>query len=149
MRVRQVIARPPFQLPTLTPDGTVQRAAQLLAKHGTDALLVMEGERPIGIVTPRDALRSLLRHGMEHTATLAVSHTMTAGLITADPDDDLQDSLNTMLQADIRYLPVVRGGRLIGVLKLNDLVQHQLSAQQEEIRFLSDYIADLQGAIPD
>jgi signal-transduction protein with cAMP-binding, CBS, and nucleotidyltransferase domain len=74
---------------------------------------------------------------------------MTKRLIVAKPEDDLTSTISMMTQTDIRHLPVVEEGRITAMLLICDLVQHQVGTLSKDIRYLEDYLADLQRGLVD
>jgi IMP dehydrogenase len=71
---------------------------------------------------------------------------MTRQLVVAEPDEELSEAMATMLQADIKHLPVVSEGRIVGILTLAALVRRQIGNLTAELHYLQDYISDLHEA---
>ena len=96
--------------------------------HQVGALPVFEGQRLVGIITERD-LTAAVAEGAD-PATTPVADYMTAAPEVLRPDSELADAAHTMLQLGVRHLPVVQGGRLVGVLSMRDV----LEAEDEAVR---------------
>jgi len=86
-----------------------------MREHGSGSLVVMTGDKLAGIVTERDILHKVVAEGRDLYDT-RVRDVMTKNLVTVDPDDNILTALRLMRAYDIRRLPVVKGGRLIGLL---------------------------------
>ena len=80
---------------------------------------------------------------------VAVQNAMTGNLIAADPEDEISRVMAVMIKADIKHLPVIKAGKLIGMLALNDLIEHRIDSLTEENHQLKDYIDALHEAGPD
>lgn len=106
---------------TVRPEDTAWTALELMVSRGVGALVVVEGNRPIGIVTERDILRRLLRgSGPEGLLTLLVRDVMTKEPIVCTPETPLRDVLRTMVERDFRRMPVVKNGLLEGIVTERD-----------------------------
>jgi CBS domain-containing protein len=107
------------KLITVGLDATVAEAAQLMSIHRVGAALVVEGEALRGIFTERDIVRAL---AAEHdAASHSVTDWMTSNPVSLSPDATITEALHQMLDAGFRHLPVVRDGRLIGIVSIRDL----------------------------
>lgn len=117
MRASKAIRRPPVTIPT---GSSIAEAARMMDRLGIGALVVVEDERPVGIVTDRDlAIRGL---GRQLPATAAVDRIMSRELVTLPADAELHDAVTTFYRHPIRRLPLVDdGGRMVGMLTVDDL----------------------------
>jgi CBS domain-containing protein len=104
--------------------------------------VVTEGKSPIGILTERDILRVTARSPGE-LDSIEVATVMTVKLITASPEDELADMMDVMTENKIRHLPVLEGGRLVGIVSIGDLLNACRVEAEEENSHLRQYI---QGA---
>ena len=118
MQVKDVMARDPVRI---APEETVSVAARMLGRSNIGALPVCSADGKLrGIVTDRDiVLRSVASN--EDAGQQCVREIMSRRLVTAQPADTLQHAARTMAQQQVRRLPVVENGRLIGMLSLRDL----------------------------
>jgi CBS domain-containing protein len=108
---------------TVRPEDTAWTALELMVSRGVGALVVVEGNRPIGIVTERDILRRLLRgSGPEELLTLLVRDVMTKEPIVCTPETPLRDVLRTMVERGFRRMPVVKNGLLEGIVTERDCI---------------------------
>ena len=122
---------------TIAPDESAALAARLLSRHNIGVLPVCsDGGRLRGVVTDRDiVLRCVAAE--ENPAEVPVSSIMSKGVSTVSPSEDVRSASHTMAQAQVRRLPVVERGRLVGMLSLGDLAASQ-SCNMEASKALSD-----------
>lgn len=116
--VREVIQRD--TLVRADPATTVKAAADKMAKHRCGSILVMEGEAVVGIFTERDLLMRVVHAGLD-PATTEVGDVMTKSPDTIGADSPIGDAIRSMDQFSYRYLPVIDGGRCIGVISTRHL----------------------------
>jgi CBS domain-containing protein len=146
MLVQELLAHGKQEVFTITPDQTVEDAITKMALNKTSALIVMDGDYPVGIFAERDVLRCHLKEKGKALNQVKVKDAMTNKLISAKPEDELSTAVNMMLKADIRHLPVLKHKKIIGILTINDLVEHQISILNAELQHLQGYLADLHDA---
>jgi CBS domain-containing protein len=149
MLVQEVLTQAKQEVFTIVPDQTVEDAIDEMASNKTSALIVMEGDYPVGIFAERDVLRCHLKERGKAFTRIKVKNAMTNKLISAGPEDDIGAAVNMMLKADIRHLPVIKAKKIIGMLTINDLVEHLVDALEAELHHLQSYITDLQDASKD
>ena len=124
---------------TIRPEQTVRDALVLLAKHNIGALVIVNAAgMPVGIVSERDIVREAARN--EQVFGRAMSEIMTRDVITGVPEDDLASVANLMTEKRIRHLPVVTGGKLIGIISIGDVVKAQRDKYQGEVETLETQI---------
>ena len=137
MSVRSVVAGRETYF--VNANDTVRQVALYMSDRRIGAVAVLDGARVAGIVSERDIMSKVVAKGLDPAAT-KVSAVMSRELLVASPDDSYQDAARKMQQAGIRHLPVVEGDRLLGMVSQRDLLQVDLSAKDEEIRWLNAYI---------
>ena len=123
----------------IAPGDSVLDALQRMAEKRIGALLVMEGETIVGIVTERDYARKIALLGRTSAATL-VRDVMTADVMYVRPTQTSQECMALMTENRLRHLPVVDGARLVGLISIGDLVKDIISEQQFMIEQLEHYI---------
>jgi CBS domain-containing protein len=106
---------------SVTPADTVQLAIARMLEENVGSVAVCEGHQLVGIFTERDVLR-LAGHG-EGLAELKVSDVMTRSLVTVSPDDDALAAAKLMGERQIRHLPVVQDGMVLGILGIRDVMR--------------------------
>lgn len=124
---------------TIAPDALVLEAIQLFAEKGIGALLVMEGEEVLGIVTERDYARKVHIKGRSSDDT-PVRAIMTSPVMYVRPDQTNEQCMALMTENRLRHLPVMESGKLIGLISIGDLVKDIISEQQFIIQQLEHYI---------
>jgi CBS domain-containing protein len=137
--VRQLLDRKGRALYSVTPEDPVLEAIRLMAERHVGALLVMQGEELIGIVSERDYARKVILLGRSSDST-PVSQIMSSPVHTVSPDQSVQDCMRLMTERRIRHLPVLDRGRVAGVISIGDLVKAVMEDQQHTIEQLETYI---------
>ena len=125
---------------SIVQDASVFDAIKLMAERSIGSLLVMDGDELKGIVTERDYARKVIIKGRASDTT-PVADIMTTNLITASPEQTVNECMTLMSGKRIRHLPVIADGKVAGIISIGDLVQAIISDQQEEIEQLEQYIS--------
>jgi len=125
---------------TIGPSTCVYDALARMADYEVGALLVVEGDQLLGVVSERDYARKVILQGRSSRDT-SVSEIMTPDLITVTPKDTVDHCMKVMTEERIRHLPVLEGGKIAGIVSLGDLVKSIIGAQEAEIQHLHAYIA--------
>jgi CBS domain-containing protein len=118
---------------------TVLEAAKLMADKNIGAVPVVEGERVVGIFSERDIMNRVVARNLNPQNT-TVDQVMTKELIVGGPDENIEQILVRMKQANIRHLPIVDNGKLVGIISFRDLLQADLNEKDAEIRIMTAYI---------
>ena len=124
---------------SITPDDSVLHAIKVMAKRGVGALLVMQDDDLVGIVSERDYARRVILEGKSSKKT-AVSEIMSANVSCIRPDQTVEEAMALMTDKRIRHLPVVEDGSVVGVISIGDLVKSIIADQQSTIDELQRYI---------
>ena len=126
---------------TVGPAESVAAGAALLDSRRVGAMVVIADDHSVvGIVSERDIVRLLARHGAR-ALTMTISDCMTQDVIVAALDDTVDSLLTRMTDRRIRHLPVLRDGRLAGIVSIGDLVKRKISEAEAEASGLKAYIA--------
>jgi CBS domain-containing protein len=125
---------------SISPSATVFEAIALMAEKGVGALLVMDGGRLAGIVSERDYTRKVILKGRSSREE-RVDEIMTRDVATCSPEHSVEEAMRLMTDKRIRHLPVVDAAQVVGVVSIGDLVKWTISAQEETIAHLTNYIA--------
>lgn len=126
---------------TIAPDRTIAEAVSQLVEHNIGSLVVVEGGRPVGIVTERDILRCCA-DDMAAAAAARVSDVMTGDLIIGEAEDPVDYVMGIMTRNRIRHLPIMeRGKGMLGMVSIGDVVESQLRETRYENRHLREYIS--------
>jgi CBS domain-containing protein len=141
MTVARILAEKGREVFTTQPHRTLKEVVELLASKGVGAVVVVDASMSVlGIVSERDVVRVIARHG---AAALEdqVSRHMTPKVTTATGDDTIEYVMQTMTEGRFRHLPVVEDGRLIGLVSIGDVVKRHVSIIDSERQALREYIA--------
>lgn len=125
---------------------TVDDAICLMTSGKVSALLVTENDQPAGIFSERDVFHTYLRNKSTAFSEIILENVMTRDVMVAESQDTVIAVMGRMIKADITHLPVMEEKRIVGMLTLTDLMQHQIDSLTAEIHQLKDYIADLHEA---
>ncbi len=140
MKVETMLAAKGDKVVTLRPDATVATVIRMLKLEGIGALVVSEdGEKILGIISERDVVRALVDHGGE-VLKVRVAELMTRSVKTCTPDANIKDVMAEMTRSRVRHLPVVRDGKLCGIISIGDVVKNRLEELETETSVLRDYI---------
>ena len=139
MTIAAILSGKGREVISVTAHQSVMEAASLLAKRRIGALPVMDGASVAGIFSERDVIHALETHGVE-ALNRKVGDVMTAPAITVTPADSVIGSLSLMTRRRIRHLPVVEGGRIIGVVSIGDLVKYRIDRIEADAAAMRDYI---------
>ncbi len=137
--LEKVLAEKGSEVYSIEPSETVYDAVTKMVEHNCGALLVMEGEDVVGIVTERDYLRKVALQG-QPLKTTAVRDIMTGTLVIGEAGTTIDEALALMTDRRIRHLPVFEEGALVGLVSIGDLVKHKTKEQAFRIRYLEEYI---------
>jgi CBS domain-containing protein len=136
--IRQILARKP-DVYSVEPDASVLDALRVLEQRNIGALLVMKGERLIGIFSERDYARRVVLQGRASRDT-PVREVMTEEVFVVPPDVSAGECMVHMTDRHIRHLPVVEGGRVVGVISIGDVVRAVINDLRFSIQQLESYI---------
>lgn len=128
------------EIVSVPPDLAVHRVVARLHEHRIGAVLVVDGDRPVGIVSERDIVKCLHEKGVTVLDATAEA-IMTSPVVVASPGDSIADAMATMTERRIRHLPVVEGGRLVGIVSIGDLVKRRIEDAEHEAGLLKEYIS--------
>jgi CBS domain-containing protein len=138
--VRQLLEAKAPEVYSIGPDAPVLDAVRLMAEKHIGALLVMEGERLVGILSERDYARKVVLQGRSSKDT-PIRDIMTADVISVRPGDTSDRCMQVVTERRVRHLPVLEGDRVVGVVSIGDLVKAVIEDQQLELDQLQRYIA--------
>jgi len=102
------------------PKTTVARAAKMMASRGVGSIVIVKGKTPVGILTERDVLMKVVSEDLKASKVLVVK-VMSTPVMTITPDTDVSEVAKTMSKNRIRRLPVVSGGKLVGIITASDV----------------------------
>lgn len=126
--VRAVLAQKGTAIWSVTPDATVYDAIALMAEKNIGAVLVMDGDRLVGMLSERDYTRKVILAGKQSKST-PVQEIMSRELTTVAPYDTVERCMRLMTEHRVRHLPVVEVDRVVGLVSIGNLVNWIISAQ--------------------
>ncbi len=124
---------------TISPDATVYEALQMMADKNVGALVVCEKGDVVGLFSERDYARKIVLKG-KLSKEVAVKEIMSAKVIHADPQQDIETCMELMSNHRIRHLPVFENQCLIGIVSIGDIVKAVIEHKEEIIEQLENYI---------
>lgn len=138
MTIAAILGGKGAEVSTITADTSVRAAIAILAERRIGAVPVVEGEGVAGVFSERDVIQGLAGGG--ELLQRPVSEVMTTPAVTVSPHDSVLGALSLMTQRRIRHLPVVEGGRLVGIVSIGDLVKFRIDHIEAEAAAMRDYI---------
>jgi len=137
-------AKPDHNIYSIAPTALVFDAVKLMAEKSIGALVVLEGEKIVGMITERDYARKIVLMARHSTKTV-VRDIMTTSVLYVPPSRTSEECMALMTQHRLRHLPVVDKGKLVGLISIGDLVKDIISEQQFTIDQLEHYIIGDRG----
>jgi CBS domain-containing protein len=138
--IREILSYKGNAVWSISPEATVFEAIQLMSDKNVGALLVIEKEKLVGIISERDYTRNIVLKGKSSKQT-PVKEIISRNIIHVTPSHTVEDCLRLMTDNRVRHLPVLDGESIIGVVSIGDLVNWIISAQTSTIHQLQTYIA--------
>jgi len=138
--IRELLTHKPTVLWSVGPEMMVYDAIQLMADKNVGALLIMSGGSLLGIVSERDYTRKVVLKGKSSKQT-AVRDIVSTPVVTATPQDTVEECMRLMTENRIRHLPVVDAGKVIGIISIGDLVNWTISAQNIALNQMEGFIS--------
>jgi CBS domain-containing protein len=122
------------------PTDTVLAALGTMAEHDVGAVLVLEGNELVGVLSERDYARKVALVGRSSRDS-PVSAIMTTEVVSVTPQRSVEECMALMTERRVRHLPVIENRRVVGVISIGDLVKAMIDEQAFTIRELKSYIA--------
>lgn len=143
MNVEAILSTKGTEVVTITPETTVGDATRILKRAKIGALVVSDdGSNVLGILSERDIVSAMAeptkRTGLVEKPASAL---MTREVLTCEPGDTVQKCMSLMTERRVRHLPVVREGRMIGLVSIGDVVKNRLEELESEAGFLRELIS--------
>ena len=138
-RVTDILAVKGSAIYCIAPDASVYDAMKQMADKGIGALMVMDGEKLVGVISERDYARKIILLGRSSRST-QVKEIMTGHVLYAQPQQNIDECMAIMTEKRVRHLPVLEQGKVIGVISIGDLVKSIITEQKFIIEQLEKYI---------
>ncbi len=140
MNVTTILSTKGREVATISPTATVAEAAKVMADRKIGALVITgAGDRITGIVSERDIVRALAKHGAA-ALQLPLNDVMTRKVVTCGPNDSISNLMELMTHGKFRHLPVVDSEKLAGIISIGDVVKIRLAELESEQSALREYI---------
>lgn len=140
MLVKELLAKKGHQVYRVNPSQSVYEAIEIMTKKNIGALLVMNNDELVGIISERDYLNKVIVRGRASKET-PVSDIMSRNVISVTGQDNVEKCMSIMTEYKFRHLPVVdEDNHVEGVLSIGDLVKSIIDQQKNEINNLKQYI---------
>lgn len=141
MQVREILAIKGAVLYTISPNKTLAEAIAVMTEQDVGSLVCFEGGRMVGMLTFREVLKAVKVNGAMWEG-VGIAAVMVRDPLVADPDVEVDELRRLMVDHHMRYLPVMEGGTLMGVISFHDVAKAVLEEQSFENRMLKAYIRD-------
>jgi len=140
MKVAEILKAKGNNIFSITSDYTVYDALKVMGEKNIGALLVIENQLLVGIISERDYARKIILKGKSSQDTL-VKEIMTKDVISVSPGDKIDKCMELMSEKHIRHLPVMQDGIVTGIISITDVVTAIIESQKETISLLHNYIS--------
>jgi len=141
MKVKELLETKGKEVFSMDAAGTVEDAIHFMNSKKISAIIITENDNTAGIFTERDVVRCYIAKGGRKFREIAVGESMTKNLMVAELGDELNSVMSVMVEKNIRHLPVIDKGKVIGMLSIRDIVLSQVDRMTSEIHYLKDYIS--------
>ncbi|MET0008470.1 MAG: CBS domain-containing protein [Candidatus Thiodiazotropha sp. 6PLUC9] len=137
--INQILQNKGFDIHTIDANATVFSALEKMSEHSIGSLLVMDNEEVIGLFSERDYARSVILMGRASKET-KVKEIVSSQVAVVTPEESVQECMAIMTDKRVRHLPVMKDGKLVGIISIGDLVKAIIEEQQFVIEQLVSYI---------
>ncbi len=146
MKIHALLSEKSRTVQTIAVNNSVEAAIELMANKRAGALIITDKDQPVGIFAESDVFHCLSKDKKADFSATSLRSAITTKLITAAPEDDIEQIMPVMLKAGVSHLPIMKNRKIVAMLQLADLFEHQIEALTEEINHLKEYIEDLHEA---
>jgi len=137
MTIESILRRKGTDVTTIAPEASIKRAADWLRAKNIGALVVMTENAVLGLISEREIVHAFSRYG-ETAGSMLVKDIMQYGLTSVSLDESVNHVMKLMTQHRVRHMPVLRGGTLVGIVSIGDVVKHRLEDLELETNVLRD-----------
>jgi len=138
--IEAILAQKGTEIFSVSPEAMVFEAVELMANRNVGALLVVENDKLVGLISERDYTRKVMLRGKKSRET-QVREIMSSGLTIVTPREPVENCLRMMTDKRVRHLPVLDGDKIRGVISIGDLVKWVIATQSAAIQHLEMYIS--------
>jgi CBS domain-containing protein len=140
--VRRLLQAKGHGIWSIAPEQPASAATRLMAERDVGALLVIDGERLVGIITERDLARKV-GHDGHSLESIPVRELMSERVLYVRPEQLIEECMALMIDKRVRHLPVIEGGRIIGLVSMRDVVAEVIAEKSFIIEQLENYIYEI------
>jgi CBS domain-containing protein len=137
--IRHILEVKGYDFWNIRPDASVYDALRMMSTKDVGALIVMEDDHMVGIMSERDYARKVVLLGKSSRETL-VSEIMSKKVFTIHPDQTVEEAMDMMTTRHVRHLPVVENDRVIGIISIGDVVKAIIYKQRQDIKDMESRI---------
>ena len=137
MTIESILKRKGTDVTTIAPEASIKRAADWLRAKKIGALVVTNGKAVLGLISEREIVHAFSRYG-ETAASMPVKEIMRHGVITVSPEESVNRVMKLMTHHRVRHMPVLRDGKLAGIVSIGDVVKYRLDDLELETNVLRD-----------
>ena len=137
MTIESILRQKGTDVTTIGPEASIKRAADWLRAKNVGALVVTTENAVLGLISERDIVHAFSRYG-EAAGSMPVKEIMQYGVTTVTPDESVNRVMNLMTHHRVRHMPVLRGGKLAGIVSIGDVVKYRLDELELETNVLRD-----------
>jgi CBS domain-containing protein len=137
MSIESILRRKGVDVTTIAPEASIKRAADWLRAKNIGALVVTSGNAVLGLISEREIVHAFSRYG-ETAGVMPVKEFMQYGAATVSPDESVNRVMSLMTHHRVRHMPVLRNGKLVGIVSIGDVVKHRLEDLELETNVLRD-----------
>jgi CBS domain-containing protein len=137
MTIESILTRKGTDVTTIAPEASIKRAADWLRAKNIGALVVTSEDAVLGLISEREIVHAFSRYG-EAVGSMLVKEIMQYGVTTVSPHDSVNRVMNLMTHRRVRHMPVLSGGKLVGIISIGDVVKHRLEDLELETNVLRD-----------
>jgi CBS domain-containing protein len=141
MTIETILRQKGTGIAIIAPDVSVKRAADRLCARINGALAVTSGKGVLGLISEREIVHAVSQYG-ETAASMPVREIMRSPVLTTSQDESVDRVIQLMTRNRMRHMPVLCGGKLAGIVRIDDLLKHRLEALERETRGLTDAYLD-------
>src|SRR6516164_11357019 len=137
MTIETILRQKGTEVATIDPEASIRRAADWLSVKNIGALVVTDGNAVLGLISEREIVHAFSRHG-ETAGSMLVKEIMQSGVTAVSPEESVNRVMKLMTHHRVRHMPVLHGGKLVGIVSIGDVVKHRLEDLELETNVLRD-----------
>ena len=137
MTIESILRRKGTNVTTITPEASIKRAADWLCAKNIGALVVTSEDTVLGLISEREIVHAFSRYG-ETAGSMPVKDIMQHGVTTVSPGESVNRVMKLMTHHRVRHMPVLRGGKLAGIVSIGDVIKQRLEDLELETNILRD-----------